>query len=170
MVPRAPANASVRRTPSRTIEVVTTDVSRDPHSSPRARGPQRWAFLALGGSSLALGLAGVVLPLVPTVPFLVLAVWCFARSSERLERWILDHSRFGPAVKRWREHGVVSLRAKVLATVWLAASAVLAARSGNVPLAVMAGSVCACVALFLWTRPSRPPAEGSAPGGDCACT
>jgi uncharacterized membrane protein YbaN (DUF454 family) len=128
-----------------------------PPAPARARGPRRWAFLTLGFVSLALGVAGVPLPLIPTVPFLVLAVWCFARSSERLERWILEHSHLGPAVQRWREHGVVSLRAKWLATLWLALSTAMAARSGNVALVVTAGVVCACVALFLWTRPSRPP-------------
>lgn len=134
------------------------NATTDPSTS-QARGPRRWALLGLGGASLALGVAGVFLPLVPTVPFLVLAVWCFARSSDRLERWILEHSHLGPPVRRWREHGVVSLRAKGLATLWLAVSAVLAARSGSEPLAITAAIVCACVALFLWTRPSRPPGD-----------
>lgn len=123
------------------------------HTSPARRA----AFVGLGVASLLLGVAGALLPLLPTVPFLVLAVWCFARSSPRLERWVLDHPRLGPPVHRWREHGVVSLRAKLLATVWLAASSAFAWHAGGDRLGVIATAACALVLLFLWTRPSRPP-------------
>jgi uncharacterized protein len=124
-----------------------------------ARGARRWAFLGIGGLSLALGVTGLVLPLLPTVPFLLLAVWCFARSSARLERWILEHPRLGPPVRRWREHGVVSLRAKWFANLWLTLSSVLALRSGGPTLGIAAAIVCAAVLLFLWTRPSRAPRD-----------
>lgn len=123
------------------------------HASPARRA----GFMGLGAASLALGVAGAFLPLLPTVPFLVLAVWCFARSSPRLERWVLDHPRLGPPVRRWREHGVVSLRAKVLATAWLGLSSASAWYMGGARLGAIATTVCALVLLFLWTRPSRPP-------------
>lgn len=121
------------------------------------RPGRRAGFVGLGLVSLALGLAGAALPLLPTVPFLVLAVWCFARSSPRLERWLLDHPRLGPPVHRWREHGVVSPGAKLLATLWLSLSPVAAWHAGGERLGAVAVVVCAAVLLFLWTRPSRPP-------------
>lgn len=140
--------------PSELAPTVDDDPSRlAAHASPTRRA----AFVGLGVVSLALGVAGVFLPLLPTVPFLVLSVWCFARSSPRLERWVLDHPRLGPPVHRWREHGVVSLRAKVLASVWLAASTGIAWHMGGPRLGAIAGGACALVLLFLLTRPSRPP-------------
>lgn len=122
------------------------------HAQPAVRA----GFVGLGLIALGLGVAGLFLPLLPTVPFLVLAVWCFTRSSPRLERWVLEHPRLGPPVHAWREHGVVSLPAKLLATVWLSASTAVAWHAGGDAVGAVAAGVCACVALFLWTRPSRP--------------
>lgn len=122
------------------------------HASPLKRA----AFVALGLTSAAVGIVGVFLPLLPTVPFLVLAVWAFARSSPYLERWILDHPHLGPPVHRWREHGVISLPAKVLATLWLTVSVAIAFHAAGPALGGVAAAACACVALFLWTRPSAP--------------
>jgi uncharacterized protein len=124
---------------------------------PEAR---RWTFLIVGGVALALGTVGLFLPLVPTVPFLLLAGWAFARSSPRLERWLTEHPRLGPPVKRWREHGVVSRFAKVTATVWLAVSAAVAWGAGGPAIGGTVTGVCALVALFLWTRPSSPRGAG----------
>jgi uncharacterized membrane protein YbaN (DUF454 family) len=121
---------------------------------------RRWFFLTTGSISAGLGIVGLFLPLLPTVPFLLVAVWAFARSSPRLERWVVDHPTLGPPVRRWREHGVVSLRAKVLATVWLAISSAIAWTLAGPTAGGVATASCALVALFLWTRPS------SAPGGD----
>lgn len=113
-------------------------------------------FLTTGTVSAGLGLVGLFLPLIPTVPFLLVAVWAFARSSPRLERWVLEHPHLGPPVHRWREHGVVSLQAKLLATVWLALSSAIAWHAAGPEAGGLATGACALVALFLWTRPSAP--------------
>lgn len=75
----------------------------------------RHVHLALGAGFVALGFIGAFLPVLPTTPFLILAVACFARSSPRLEAWLLDHPRFGPALRVWRERGAISPRAKLMA-------------------------------------------------------
>ncbi len=69
---------------------------------------RRLLYLGLGFASVALGALGIVLPLLPTVPFMLLAAFFFARSSPRLETWIVDHPRFGPHVRAWRERGAIS--------------------------------------------------------------
>ena len=75
----------------------------------------RALFLAAGLLFTAIGLVGVVLPVLPTTPFLILAAACFARSSVRLERWLLDHPRLGPPLRAWRERGAIPPRAKAMA-------------------------------------------------------
>lgn len=58
---------------------------------------------------------GAFLPVMPTTIFLILATWCFGKSSPRLEAWLLEHPRFGPGLRRWREEGAVPLKAKLMA-------------------------------------------------------
>lgn len=75
----------------------------------------RGAWAALGYLLVALGFIGALLPLMPTTIFLILATGCFARSSPRLEAWLLRHPRFGPTLRAWREDGAIGARAKGMA-------------------------------------------------------
>jgi len=111
-----------------------------------------WRTLAL--ASVGLGLLGVVVPGLPTVPFLLLAAWAGSRGWPALERWLLEHPRHGPAVRQWRERGAVPRRAKVLSSVMMAASAALMWAIG-VPGWALALAVVTltAVALWLWRRP-----------------
>lgn len=72
----------------------------------------RGVFLVLGLGFTGLGFVGAFLPVLPTVPFLVLAAACFARSSTRLETWLLSHPGFGPLLRDWRERGAIPRPAK----------------------------------------------------------
>lgn len=110
----------------------------------------------IGGSiSLGLGLLGVFLPLLPTVPFVLLAAFCFARSSERLHDWMLEHPKFGPAIADWRDRGAISARGKWAATISIIASLILAVIL-DFPVKVLAVQAVALmgVSLFIWTRPN----------------
>jgi len=111
-----------------------------------------WRALAL--LSVALGLIGIVLPGLPTVPFLLLAAWAGGKGWPALEAWLLNHPRHGPAIRRWRERGAVPRRAKWAATGMMGLSATALVVS-PAPLAVKLAvpAFMAAVALWLWTRP-----------------
>jgi uncharacterized membrane protein YbaN (DUF454 family) len=111
-----------------------------------------WRSLAV--LSLVLAVAGAVLPVLPTVPFLILAAWAGGKGWPALEAWLLDHPRYGPGIRRWRERGAVPRRAKWLATATMAGSAALLALS-SAPLAVKIAvpAVMTAVATWLWRRP-----------------
>jgi uncharacterized membrane protein YbaN (DUF454 family) len=82
-------------------------------------------YAAAGALALALGVAGIFLPLLPTTPFLLLASWCFLRGSPAAHRWMHSHPRFGPYLTAYEEGRGIPLRAKVvaLATMWLSIGA-----------------------------------------------
>lgn len=113
-----------------------------------------WRTLAL--ASLALGFVGMFLPVLPTVPFVLLAAWAGSRGWPALEQWLLDHPTLGPHVHRWREHGAVPRRAKWLASAMMTLSAAVVLASGA-PLAVrvFVPLLLAAVATWLWRRPER---------------
>ncbi|MFN3416985.1 MAG: YbaN family protein [Caldimonas sp.] len=109
---------------------------------------------ALAGVSLLLGLVGVVLPVLPTVPFLLLAAWAGGRGWPSLEARLLAHPRHGPVIRQWREHGAVPRRAKWLATAMMLGSATVLWWSPVAPW--IRGAVYLVllgVALWLWRRP-----------------
>jgi uncharacterized membrane protein YbaN (DUF454 family) len=81
----------------------------------------RAMYFTFGCLMLALGFVGAFLPVMPTTIFLIFAAWCFARSSPRLEAWLLDHPRFGPGLRQWRDHGAVPFRAKLMAVAGMVA-------------------------------------------------
>lgn len=62
-------------------------------------------LLVIGGClSLGLGILGIVVPLLPTTPLVLLSAWCFARSSDRLYSWLINHPRFGQVILNWQNH------------------------------------------------------------------
>ena len=77
---------------------------------------KRHFYLVAGWASLGLGAIGAFVPLLPTVPFVILAAFCFARSSPQLESWLLTHPHFGHHIVAWREKGAISRKGKVAAT------------------------------------------------------
>jgi uncharacterized membrane protein YbaN (DUF454 family) len=86
---------------------------------------KRWGWFALGWTMVALGFIGLLLPVMPTTIFLILAAGCFSHSSPRFEKWLLDHRWFGSSIRRWRERGAIPLKAKVFAIVSMAGGYVM---------------------------------------------
>ena len=117
-------------------------------------GLARWLYFALAVVSLALGIVGVFLPVLPTVPFVLLAAWAAARSSPRLLHWLETHPRFGPPISDWRRGQVVRRRAKWLASALMAASATsLLVVLGPRWYAWSMIAVFVVVLAWLWRRP-----------------
>lgn len=111
---------------------------------------------AAGLLFVGLGLAGVILPLLPTTPFLLLAAGCFARSSPAFHDWLLNHRLLGPYIRDWDRDRSIPLAAKLTAVTMMTASLTWMALGSNAPaIAVwMAGAVLACVAVWIVTRPT----------------
>lgn len=85
----------------------------------------RIVYRLMGMLSLLMGAVGVVVPLLPTVPFMLLAAFFFARGDPRLEQWLVGHPRFGPHIQAWRSRRAISRKGKVAAMICFAASAML---------------------------------------------
>ena len=127
--------------------------------------PARWFLLTVAGVFVILGVIGLFLPVMPTVPFLVVAAWCASRSSPRLHNWLLTHPRFGHLLTDWYEAGIVPRRAKWITTVMMAGSSVSMLVVGpqrSLPVVLGIIAVMAIVLIWLWRRPEHRP--GDTPG------
>ncbi|EAU42667.1 hypothetical protein FP2506_07496 [Fulvimarina pelagi HTCC2506] len=115
--------------------------------------PARLFWLTVGTSAVLLAALGVVLPLLPTTPFLILSAFAFSRSSPKLEAWLLDHPRFGPAIRDWRAERAISRRAKWLATLVMILTLMLGGFLGlSVTILLVQGGIFVIVLAFVWTR------------------
>jgi uncharacterized protein len=118
----------------------------------------RYAYVALGLVCVGLGVVGAFLPVLPTTPFMLVALWAFARSSKRLETWLLEHPRFGPRLIAWRAHRVVPWPVKLTAWGSMLGSLTLMIAGGLSRWAIGgAASVMAIGAIYVARCPSRPP-------------
>ena len=117
----------------------------------------RITCLTLGVGFVALGVAGIFLPLLPTTPFMLLAAACFARSSERLHDWLLNHRILGTTVRAWQQHRSLPRRTKWLAILTMAGtlsiSIVLVVSNPWLQFALAVFGVV--LAVYLYRIPSR---------------
>jgi uncharacterized membrane protein YbaN (DUF454 family)/signal transduction histidine kinase len=121
--------------------------------SRRDRRVRRHLYLIAGFLSIGLGTLGAFLPLLPTVPFMILAAYCFARSSPELEAKLLDHKHFGPHIRRWRERGAISRKGKKAALGAFAFSAILALIFSPFPWYLIPLAAALIGGTWIWTRP-----------------
>lgn len=113
----------------------------------------RSLYLSLGLASLTLGGLGIFLPLLPTVPFFILAAFCFSRSHPNLERWLMEHPTFGEPIQIWRQSGAISRRGKKAAIAAFAVSATFGFMLAPSPWAYIPPVVGIIGSLWIWSRP-----------------
>ena len=122
----------------------------------------RRIYFVMGWAMLGLGTTGVVLPLLPTTPFVLAAAWCFCRSSPRTAAWLEEHPVLGRSITNWQREGAVSWRSKMAAVASMGFGYAITlglARLDHLTAALLAALLLA-VATFILTRPS--PTDGNA--------
>ena len=108
-------------------------------------------------ASLMAGFIGAALPLIPTTPFILLAAYAFAQSSQRWHNWLVNHKVFGPLISDWQEHGAISRRSKTLGIISMVAVLGLSwYMDVALRFLVLQAIVLSLSALFILTRPSPP--------------
>jgi uncharacterized membrane protein YbaN (DUF454 family) len=139
----------------------------------------RFGWLVVGFVALALGALGIAIPLLPTTPFVLVAAFAFAQSSEKLHQWLVNHNVFGTLIDNWQRHGAISRRAKIASVVSMAAvlaiSVVMGAPAAVIVVQLELGSLspicdarirvtvpylphCPLFALFATSPGAEPPA------------
>jgi|SRR5215207_5189514 uncharacterized membrane protein YbaN (DUF454 family) len=116
----------------------------------------RIIYFCLGWVMVALGVIGLVMPLMPGVVFLIVAAWCFARSSPRLEAWLLDHPTFGKPLRDWRAAGAIPRSAKAMACAGMTIGFVVFCYTfaPSVPLALGVAAGFLVCAAYVVSRPA----------------
>jgi uncharacterized membrane protein YbaN (DUF454 family) len=131
----------------------------DRMSPPRLLGHNfvRALLFAAGCVLLVVGIAGLVLPLLPGTVFLIIAAACFARSSPRFENWLITHPQFGPSIVAWRKTGTIPLYAKLLSIGAMLLSFGFVALSAPGSATAITGTLMAAAGLYVVTRPTTRP-------------
>lgn len=115
-------------------------------------------LIGVGWAFVGLGILGIIMPIFPTTPFLLLALWAFSKSSPELAERIRNHRLAGPYIRAWQDHGIIPAKAKAIAVVMMAAMLAYLQFVASVPVwaVSLAGAVLLAVAIYIITRPSRP--------------
>jgi len=117
---------------------------------------KRIAFATLGLVFFVTGVIGVFLPVLPTTPFMLLALWAFSNSSQRLHDYIWHHKRYGPMVRAWKKYGAIPRQAKISALAVMSLSALFVVFFSGAPLWAVASALLLMLvgAAYMLTRPT----------------
>ena len=114
----------------------------------------RWVWIGLGVAAVAVGAVAALVPLIPTTPFLLVAAFAFARSSERFHSWLTTHPRLGPPIRDWNEGRLVRRSAKWLATLSISLAFTFSVVLGLPAWVLVAQAVVlSAVVAYIWSRP-----------------
>lgn len=113
-------------------------------------------YFIVGSISLAAGVLGVFLPVIPTTPFILLSAWCFFRSSEKIYEWVISNETFGPTIENYQEGRGITKNTKIRAIVmmWLAISASVYFFISNMYLIAFLYLIAILVSIYLYRLPT----------------
>lgn len=115
---------------------------------------KRTILIIIGWLAVVLATLGVVLPLLPTTPFLLLAAWCFARSSPRFHHWLLYRSWFGSYIRHWQDHRALPPGAKPRALIFIVITFAVSLYLVNILWVRLLLLLMMCALLFfMWRMP-----------------
>ena len=122
---------------------------------------RRWIFLGIGWLFFGLGVLGALVPVLPTTPFMIIALWAFSQSSERFQNWLYNHPVFGPPLQRWHKYRVISATAKMAAIGAMVASITYLVffTTTSLPVLAATGGLMLIGAWYILTKPSQAPAS-----------
>jgi len=114
-------------------------------------------YFGVGAVSVVMGVIGIFVPIWPTTCFLLLAGWCFARSSERAERWLHENRLFGRYLRDYRERGIISPRVRnaSVSVLWVFITASALAVGGRIWVVLLLVTVAVAVTLHLFSLPTE---------------
>ena len=129
--------------------------------NPQLNALQKQLYILLGLMFVGIGAVGAVLPVLPTTPFMILALLCFSKSSQRLHGWLYNHRVFGPSLHRWNEHRVIPPVAKMCSISAMSLSFAYALMFTQSPWYVLAAMAAVMLfgAWYVLTKPSYVPSE-----------
>lgn len=128
-----------------------------PKTNQSSNATVRWTFVTLGWIFFVLGIIGVLLPVMPTAPFILLAAGCWARSSRRFHFWLINHRFFGKYVRDWEDRRAVPHYAKWLATIMMAISTTMMfyqLPADMIWVAWVIAAACSVVVIILFRLPN----------------
>ncbi len=104
--------------------------------------------------AFVVGIVGIAVPVLPTVPFIIVAAWAASNGWPSFEQWLLSHRIYGPHIRSWRTRGIVPRTAKIWAILTMSASAIFL-QLFAIPRWLQLGVplMMALVAVWLWQRP-----------------
>jgi len=118
----------------------------------------RYIYLILGWIAVVLGLIGVLLPVLPTTPFMILAAFLFTKGSPKARAWLIDHAHFGPHIQNWEASGAIAPRAKRAAVLAMSGVLLVSLVLGLPWWVIAVQAVCmGGAAAFILTRPDALP-------------
>jgi hypothetical protein len=114
-------------------------------------------FLGIGYLAVGLAFIGIFVPGLPTTPFLLVALWAFSRGSDKMRDWLLNHPRFGPTLRAWKDHQVIPVKAKIASGTLMSLSVLICfLTADNIFWPFILLGICALVFAYIVTRPSFP--------------
>ena len=119
---------------------------------------KRVFLISLGWLCVGLASVGIFVPGIPTTPFLIVALWAFAKSSKKFHSWLINHKRFGLVLRNWESHKVVPKKAKILMIVLQISAVVMIQFSlNNYFITISLFAILFFVAWYVLSLPSKIP-------------